>query len=560
MVPPVKSGSATPTTTQEEQAIASSGGSRGMKRPLPQDDAVAARPPPKKAAVKSIAKKASGSVITPPTAGKAGLSAKTTAAAPAESFTKGSAPALSGSPVPKPTGQMRKAAPGAMEKKMAASPSPPSQANGPAAKADGAEPPSKVVASIRELLLAMKASPAGNKLRDAATLGNALAHNLPIDHIAVFLRSLKKKLAERGQREGVRVPVIPSRPTAATEESSLTAQTTTQVSASAATPSSPAPPPPQKQNQQQPKQPQEPQQPHQPQQRPPAKAISKSSPATDSVGTPPTPSPSSAPLARQVAKSKPASIPAKSAKEAQSMPPPSPPADSQSAEALIALVGEFTENPVCEDGEIKDGRLDEVLRRLWDGVARKPKDWMAAWQAMVIPVEKQGEALQKLLNIAFVRAEEPDKAPAVIAELVKNHKVKMRSVEEVLVTFGSNLDGILTVNEDAWKIYSEFLYRVFPKPAGSGWGWSRVGWSWSSWWQFTEKCVQSIESAKAFDIIALMLRLIQDREGSTLAELPMWTDGDKLQRTLTKLCELGSCSAVEVIDRLAILGVVVDSS
>jgi hypothetical protein len=219
----------------------------------------------------------------------------------------------------------------------------------------------------------------------------------------------------------------------------------------------------------------------------------------------------------------------------------------------------LVEDPVVsKNGSLNAERLVEVLTRCWDGAARKNIDWIKLWQAMQIPLDRQPEAIQKFLNLAFVRTEDPDKAPLVIAELVKHHKIKMKSVEEVLVTFGPNLDGILAVNEEAWQLYSKFLAHVFPKPQGSGWGWSRVGWSWQSWWQFLEKCVQSLDGQKAFDVVCLVLRLIQDFEGTTLAEIQGWTEGDKLQRVLTKLCDLAGCECAEAIERLGAEGVMVE--
>lgn len=240
---------------------------------------------------------------------------------------------------------------------------------------------------------------------------------------------------------------------------------------------------------------------------------------------------------------------------AQSPHEPPPPEVPLAEDPLYVLVGGLTEDPVCSDGEIREARLTEVLKRLWDGAARKPKDWVAAWQAMVIPMDRQCDALHKFLNMTFMQTEDPDRAPMVVAELVKSHKVKMRSMEEVLTAFGHNLDGITAMNEDAWHIYAKFLVNLFPKPAGSGWGWSRVGWNWISWWQFVEKCTQTLESAQAFDVIALILRLIQDREGEPLAQLHPWTDGDKLQRVISKLAELVKCDNREVVQRLCAQGI-----
>jgi len=222
------------------------------------------------------------------------------------------------------------------------------------------------------------------------------------------------------------------------------------------------------------------------------------------------------------------------------------------------LIGELTDDPVCQDGVIQDARLTEVLTRLWDGVARKPKDWVVAWQAMVIPMDKQTEVLKKFLNLAFMQTEDPELAPLVAAELCKAHKIKTRSMEEALISFGPNLDGIVAMNEDAWHVYSNFLVHVSPKPAASGWGWSRVGWSWTVWWQFVEKCTQSLDPSRAYDVIALILRLIQDREGQPLGQLPSWTEGVKLQKVIEKLSDLSGSEHVEVLDRLSLQGVDTD--
>jgi hypothetical protein len=232
--------------------------------------------------------------------------------------------------------------------------------------------------------------------------------------------------------------------------------------------------------------------------------------------------------------------------------------DASDTDPLHTLIGELVSHPVIDDdGNIDDPRLGEVFTKLLNGIAKKPKDWAVAWNAMKIPLDKQVEALQAFLNLAFVRTDDPEKAPMVIAELAMMHKIKIRSVEEVLLVFGQNFDGVLAINEEAWQFYPKFLVQVFPKPAASGWGWSRVGWSFQSWWTFVEKCIQTLESPRAFEVIAQLLVLIQDREGTTIADIPAWSEGDRLTRVLTKLCELGSCDAGEVMEQLTNLGVVV---
>jgi len=241
-------------------------------------------------------------------------------------------------------------------------------------------------------------------------------------------------------------------------------------------------------------------------------------------------------------------------------PPSSPPADLSGESPLYALVSELSEDPICEEGILNEPRLNQVLKRLWDGVAQKPKEWVAAWQGLALPGERHAEVLQKFLNMAFVQTQghSPEEAPMIIAELTKMHKIKMTAVEEVLVAFGHNLDGVLAMNEEAWHVYAYFLLHVYPKPAKSGWGWSRVGWSWLNWWKFVEKCILSLDAVKALDVLSMLLRLVQEKEGLPLSEV--WNDGTKISQVLTTMGERGASGQPEVISRLSIDGVSIEAN
>jgi hypothetical protein len=368
-------------------------------------------------------------------------------------------------------------------------------------------------AAINDLVAAIEASPTGAKQRHVIRLAEAIGQSLQIEYINHFLKALRTKILERAKKDGVQVPTVAtSKPISAPGSPAVPKLAVAKTVAVPATTTKPAASPP----------------------------IIKATPSKPTIQN----------------ASKPNSVAPDSPTEAEDLPMASPPASPPPDDALYNLVGEFTEDPVFQAGSLRETRLLEVFKRLWGGVARKPKDWAAAWQAMGIPVDKQAEALQRLLNMAFVQTEDPERAPLIVAELVKAHKVRMRSVEEVLINFGHNLDGILALNEDAWHVYAKFLVHVFPKPALAGWGWSRVGWSWQSWWQFAEKCIHTLEPSRAFDVLGLILRLIQDKEGQPLSQLQAWTDGDKFGKVLSKLCELGSCEQAEVVDRLNMLGVV----
>eukprot|EP00440_Ansanella_granifera_P074899 gb/GFBE01081285.1/.p1 GENE.gb/GFBE01081285.1/~~gb/GFBE01081285.1/.p1 ORF type:complete len:588 (+),score=147.05 gb/GFBE01081285.1/:1-1764(+) len=412
--------------------------------------------------------------------------------------------------------------------------------------ADGAVSPM----AIEDLVSTMEASPSSAKQKYAVQLAEAIGGTLQIEHINHFLRALKQKIQQRAQANGIQAHASQAPKALAAPSPSEAAAMNLAVPKSAAVAK-------------------------------PAvakvmvtKAAASKAAASKSAAiakVPPpggaTPPPKAAvtkavvkvPTAAKASKAPvkaPAATPESPADAAESQPAASPPASPPADDALYQLVGDLAEAPVVQDGMLLENRLLEVFKRLWDGVARKHKDWIAAWQSMGIPVDRQVEALQKFLNFAWVKTEDPEKAPAIIAELVKAHKIKMRSVEEVLINFGHNLDGILAMNEEAWQVYAKILVHVFPKPAVAGWGWSRVGWSWQSWWQFAERCIQTLEPSRAFDVLGLILRLIQDREGQPLPQVQAWLDGDRFAKVLAKLCELGACEQPEVIERLSLLGVI----
>jgi len=230
-------------------------------------------------------------------------------------------------------------------------------------------------------------------------------------------------------------------------------------------------------------------------------------------------------------------------------PPPSDPSDMDGDNPLWSLIGSLTEDPVAEDGHLKEGRLMQVLQKLWNGAAPKPRDWIAAWQAMLIPLDKQSVALQKFLNFAFVQSQGHERAPLIMAELVKAHKIKFHIAAEVLIAFGHNIDGILAVNEEAWHVYAHFFTHIHPQPKASGWGWSRVGWEWRGWWKFVENAISSLEASKASDVLCMVLRLVQEKEGTPLNQTQSW--GPRLKQAVAKLAELGECSESEAISRLA---------
>jgi len=439
-----------------------------------------------------------------------------------------------------------------LEKRPAVSAPPPVRQDGGFLAADG----SVSQQAMQNLINTIEASPAVAKLKGLNQLAEVMGQTMQIDGVIHFMRCLRKTIVDRATAAGIQAHASKAATPAASP--GLSKAYASKAATPAASPGLGV----------------------MPSQGggaalaaksaaiakvPLAKTAAKAA-ASKSAGIAKVPPPAAPKAVVKMAPKAPAKekAPAKSPQESpaetdgamREAPPASPPSD----DALYNLVGELSEDPVIQDGIIKEARILDVFKKLWDGVARKPKDWVPAWQNMFIPVDRQVEALQKFFNFAIMKTEDPDKAPAIMAELVKCHKVKMRSAEEVLVNVGHNLDGILALNEEAWQVYSKFFVHVFPKPAAAGWGWSRVGWGWQSWWPYAERCLQSLEASRAFDVIAMTLRLLQDQEGEALTQVQGWMEGDRLSKVLAKLCEFGSCEQQEVIERLSLVGVIAEDA
>lgn len=423
----------------------------------------------------------------------------------------------------------------------------------PATGAAAAAPLTGMQTAIGELLGSVKAAQGQAKLQHITILADALVRGLQIDHLNVLLRAMKKKLHVRAQREGITpataVGGAAGSDAAAPKAAAPVRQAAAPVNGQAITKSMASAPP-----------------------AAPPSAPRAAAPPSAPLAASPTPKPA-APSKPTITKSKPSAptptpkqtAPAAPVRKESSFDaggdsmtsPASPREDLEGTDPLFQTVAEIVDNPVVKDGVIRDDRLQDILRKLWMGSAKRPKDWVAVWQAMTIPVDKQAEAISVLLNMAFADiTEDIAKAPTIVADLIKAHKVKMKSVEEALVAFGGNVDGLLAMNSEALQIYAVFLLHVCPKPQNAGWGWSRVGWSWQSWWQYCERCVGSLEPERGLEVLAVMLRLIQEREGSPLGEVQAWSDGNKLTKALERMTEIGACTQEEVVERLGQEGII----
>ena len=188
-----------------------------------------------------------------------------------------------------------------------------------------------------------------------------------------------------------------------------------------------------------------------------------------------------------------------------------------SSDPLYALMGEVQEKKVVsEDGQVNQERLGRCLQILvMEQAAQKPKDWIEFWAAMNIPVECQSSVLSEI--VAFCLSVPPvGGLGAVLAELIKGHRVKTRAVEQAV-------EQAMAGGQDTGGVLRQMLFSIYPKGPDSDWGWSRVGWSWQEWWKIVERTIGCLDNLAAFDELGLLLERLES-EGKPLAQQQIWSE------------------------------------
>lgn len=206
---------------------------------------------------------------------------------------------------------------------------------------------------------------------------------------------------------------------------------------------------------------------------------------------------------------------------------------------MYAVVGELAQNKVVDDNDnIKEDALATYLRRLLrPGVATKHKEWIEVWAAMSIPIDKQHIVLLHLLDNGL-QSEVAEDVAEIVGELIKGHRVKIKAVEEAVCTLfecGCDHEGFL----------ARMFFVIFPKSPTSEWGWSRVGWSWTQWWQLAERILNALAPGDAFDLLAGLLRTIETESGAYFSHQQIW-DEKRLSLVREALCRYGGFEDAEV--------------
>lgn len=185
-----------------------------------------------------------------------------------------------------------------------------------------------------------------------------------------------------------------------------------------------------------------------------------------------------------------------------------------------------------------------------------PKDWPKVWQAAIRPL---GDGWQQEVIVALLQAvlpkEIPDLSARLVAELVRVSAVILKDCEEALQTFASTLEGLVKEHEDAWHVHSYVLVCMFPKTPSTSWGWLRPGWSWTAWWQVTEKVLRCADRYRAFDILVLILQMMQEKSHCVVREQQVWKEVGRMAKVRKALSEWGDMEDSAIIETLNAYGV-----
>ncbi|CAE7665165.1 unnamed protein product [Symbiodinium sp. CCMP2592] len=221
-------------------------------------------------------------------------------------------------------------------------------------------------------------------------------------------------------------------------------------------------------------------------------------------------------------------------------------ADAEAADKVYELCRALAEKPCQVDGKLQAANIRQFVRDLL-AVASQPLHWEEAWSRMGMPESLRSEAgiafLSNLLEFASgpVGTDLDDAArvsAGAIAALSKGHRLKMSQVEDFLI---KRLDSD-SKDPQLWKVLSWLLFHWFPQGKTAGWGWWRVGWSWSQWWKVVDRLLcraaETGHGEEAFGMLRASLCRMQVQPRCKKMFLKPPFDDERRQQLMSRLAAL----------------------
>jgi len=210
------------------------------------------------------------------------------------------------------------------------------------------------------------------------------------------------------------------------------------------------------------------------------------------------------------------------------------------------------------DQEASGGSAQLAMNQLYfSAFDTPPASWNEAWKLQGLPTEEHCEALCALFDVGADGASDGGLvlAPRIIAELARSKSVDMKHVDDALQALAHRLEYLVQVTENAWHLHSHMLLNLFPKTTSTEWGFVRPGWTWITWWQMAERVLTAADAFRAFDILVLVLQLMQEKSGCVIRLQQVWRESGRIQRITKALSTWGDMDSAAIMETLAAYGV-----
>jgi len=190
-----------------------------------------------------------------------------------------------------------------------------------------------------------------------------------------------------------------------------------------------------------------------------------------------------------------------------------------------------------------------------------PEDWSKAWLELQIPRQAEMEMLILLFEVVVNKdlANKDtglfDFVPRIMTTLVKSRQVFNKNVELALKEISRRMEELAQVNDQAWHLLSYMMLYFHPKGRGTDWGFFFTPWTWELWWKQTKEVLGAAQKYRAFDILVLLLQLMQEKSEQVLKSLPAWSEPAKTAKVREVLGQWGDMDEAAVLETLSAYGV-----
>jgi len=224
----------------------------------------------------------------------------------------------------------------------------------------------------------------------------------------------------------------------------------------------------------------------------------------------------------------------------------------QAEEAPAAPAEAPEANEAQEDEPTLAQAMEDFLQNVENAA---PTEYGKTWAALAVPREAEVEVLSGLLEVAVQKTSNFELVPKVVVELARTRKVTVPNLEAALKDLARKVEDHVQTNDQAWHLISYFLVYLFPRSRSCDYGFVFPSWNYPSWWRATEEILQEAHKYRAFDILVLVLQLMQEKSGAVIKELPVWSDPVRASHVRQVLCKWGDMDEASILETLSANGV-----